>query len=866
MQPVCSTSNGLTIAALVVATVVTLRAQPIIPTDGMVITQNTTFVAGVYNLPSGVSIGASGVTLDMNGAVLVGGSFNNYGVTCIGHDDVTIRNGTVLGYYYGMRIESGARIRVESNILSSNWVDPASLTPAAPFLNINVGPNLGDRTNLGGGLFLRAVSSAVVTGNILRNQENGIDLYSVTGSTISGNDASDNTGWGIHLNASTGNVIIDNHADRCTRPGLGDSAGVLVVFGSSGNQFVNNTFTFGGDGFFIGNEGGCPSNNNLVQGNDGSYAGANAFEATFSSGNQFINNIASFSNYGFWLGYSHSGNLIRGNVIRANNTNGIEIEHGRDNSIEANQIIGNGGRAIVLRTDGLVHFPPAQFPCLALGNQAISGFYTIRDNVIHSNLGTAIELTNTTDSVIVNNLVHSAGAATCISNGANNVWSITPTPGVNVVGGPTLGGNYWSNYAGVDNDADGLGDTLLPYHNGGQLAAPGDAHPLIGNPDIGGLSNPRTLCDHTWSDQGRNTRSTGQVFDTANGAHFASDGTDLYLLEGTNSNRLSRFDPATRRYVARAACPDTVFDGGCLQFGGGLYYATVGLTFNTADGSGKGSFFYAYNAAGNAWATLPRTRIGGFYYANEALAYDPLNQRVYATIVNKQSGGDANATRKLAIFDVAANTWTGLTAACTDAFSAGSEAEYLGGKIYVWRGGLAGGSVNGADSYLNVYDIAANAWSRTPSLLDSGVVPGFRSGGFDVWGIGLAADAARGRVFVSGAETNKQVYVFDIATQNWRATRSAAYDGGWGSTLEYVANADRLYLIDGRNAASTAQGTAALVAFAGDLNSDCTVNEGDLGLLLSAWLHDDRGDLTCDGRTDESDLGVLLSNWGHVCP
>lgn len=31
------------------------------------------------------------------------------------------------------------------------------------------------------------------------------------------------------------------------------------------------------------------------------------------------------------------------------------------------------------------------------------------------------------------------------------------------------------------------------------------------------------------------------------------------------------------------------------------------------------------------------------------------------------------------------------------------------GHIYVWRGGYAGGSVNGADSYLDVYEIGTNS-------------------------------------------------------------------------------------------------------------------------------------------------------------
>ncbi|HII01029.1 TPA: hypothetical protein HA351_05035 [Methanosarcinaceae archaeon] len=61
----------------------------------------------------------------------------------------------------------------------------------------------------------------------------------------------------------------------------------------------------------------------------------------------------------------------------------------------------------------------------------------------------------------------------------NNIWNIKKTPGTNIVGGPFLGGNYWSDYAGSDTDGDSLGDTLLPYDSEGQIANGGDYLPLV---------------------------------------------------------------------------------------------------------------------------------------------------------------------------------------------------------------------------------------------------------------------------------------------------------------------------------------------------------------------------------------------------
>ena len=241
------TTIALSIVLVVPATVVRPSfGDLVVPTDGMVILADTTFAPGTYVLPNGVSIGASGVTLDLNGAELVGTGGVEYGITSIGHDDVTIRNGIVRGYYYGLRIEDCAGPTIATNDLSDNYVDPLSLAPGAPFLNINVGPMLPNFTNLGGGLYMLDVVGATVTGNTMRSGQNGMDLFFVTGGVIDGNDASDNTGWGIHLHGSTKNTVSNNTCDDCIRPGLGDSAGMLLVKGSSNNAIVGNSFRGGG--------------------------------------------------------------------------------------------------------------------------------------------------------------------------------------------------------------------------------------------------------------------------------------------------------------------------------------------------------------------------------------------------------------------------------------------------------------------------------------------------------------------------------------------------------------------------------------------------------------------------------------------
>src|SRR6185295_8814034 len=85
-------------------------------------------------------------------------------------------------------------------------------------------------------------------------------------------------------------------------------------------------------------------------------------------------------------------------------------------------------------------------------------------------------LQGTTDSTVTNNDVNGNNAGNASSNGANVTWAIVPVAGTNIMGGPTLGGNFWGNYPGVDS-GNGLGTT--PYTNNGQIAAPGDLHPIV---------------------------------------------------------------------------------------------------------------------------------------------------------------------------------------------------------------------------------------------------------------------------------------------------------------------------------------------------------------------------------------------------
>lgn len=366
--------GGIPRGALVRLGLAVLLAGPVaaqervVPRAGLVITHSVRLVPGLYRLAAprsldtaALTVRGDDVTVDARGVTLVGSpdraapdEFAGVALRVDGGRRVRILGLKIQGYRFGVMAKGTTALTLDGLDVSRTWkprlfslVEHESLVDWLSFHH-----NEHDEwLRYGAGIYLESVDSGDIHDVTGEQGMNGLMLARSDHLRIWDNDFSFNSGLGIGLYRSSDNNIQHNRLDYDVR-GYSDkhyhrgqdSAGLLLFEQSSRNIIAYNSVTHGGDGLFLwagqstmdSGTGGC--NDNLIYGNDFSYAPANGIEVTFSR-NTIADNTMIGNDYGIWGGYSYDTKIVS-NTFRDNRT-GIAIEHGQDNLIGWNLFSGD---------------------------------------------------------------------------------------------------------------------------------------------------------------------------------------------------------------------------------------------------------------------------------------------------------------------------------------------------------------------------------------------------------------------------------------------------------------------------------------------------------------------------------------------
>lgn len=329
-----------------------------------------------------IQIAAPNIEIDFaEGSVLRGSpadtrpdEYKGYGIRLNGQAGVTIRGARLSGFWCGLRAAKADGLVIEAVDASGNRRAYLKSTPVAEDGGDWIFGHNNDRKEwldqYAAAIYIEESAGVTVRDSRVWHGQNALCLDRVTGSKIYDNDFSFNSGWGIALWRCERNVISRNAVDFCVR-GYShgvynrgqDSAGLFAFEQNNENVFAENSVTHGGDGFFgfagreaIGEIGEHQvewykrrgNTDNLLVGNDFSYAPAHGIENTFSFGNKYLKNrIVGNAICGVWAGYSRQ-TLIAGNDFQENGEmgyglerGGVNIDHGGDNSIVHNSFTSN---------------------------------------------------------------------------------------------------------------------------------------------------------------------------------------------------------------------------------------------------------------------------------------------------------------------------------------------------------------------------------------------------------------------------------------------------------------------------------------------------------------------------------------------
>ena len=307
----------------------------------------------------GVVIGASGITVDLNGHSIDGVGLG-VGIRNDGHADVTVRNGRVTQFDYGAVLGPGTTRNtvagisfaetewsaIQLNGATANQLHHNSVTAFSDVgihLFNGASGNLLADTTVGAGNGESIVVEAGSDHNRLQgntvseSSDTSVRVHGSARTTIIGNRIAGGSDVAVLIEAAPETVVQSNDVG-----GVGD-AGVLISEASRNVVRFNALRGSADAGIILSTVG-----DSLVKANTIAGAGdAGIVLRLGSSGNRVIDNHADHSSdAGIFVG-DGDGNVVRGNVLPANTT-GIELSGGQRNVVEFNEVRASLGTGIEL--------------------------------------------------------------------------------------------------------------------------------------------------------------------------------------------------------------------------------------------------------------------------------------------------------------------------------------------------------------------------------------------------------------------------------------------------------------------------------------------------------------------------------------
>ena len=445
--------------------------------DGVSLTgsNNTLIGNNASNNSNGISLSGSNNTLISNNA-----SNNFLGISLSGSSNTLIGNNASNNGNHGISL-SGSDYTLIGNNASLNTADGIiSLSGSSYTL---IGNNASNNGGLFAGIYLSGSNNALIGNNA---SNNGYGIYlSGFNNTLNDNNVSNNS-YGIYLSGSN-NALIGNNASSNNLHGISLSS-------SNNNTLIGNSaysnYGFPSYGISLHSSG-----NNTLSGNDASNNNYSGIYMAFSSNNTLSGNNANsnygFPSYGISL-HSSSNNILSGNNASNNNYSGISLSSSSNNTLSGNNASNNNYSGISLSSSSnntlssnnansnsqfSMYLYSSSNNNMLIGNNLLNNKNGFRlssssSNMISSNNASmnknnGIYLSDSSNNIIYDNYFNNNNNHRLI-NGSGNIWNIPEISGINIIGGPNLGGNFWDYPNGTgfsqicaDGDEDGICD--LPY-------------------------------------------------------------------------------------------------------------------------------------------------------------------------------------------------------------------------------------------------------------------------------------------------------------------------------------------------------------------------------------------------------------------